>query len=67
MSKPDIIRAWRDTEYRLSLSEEQQALIPPHPAGLSAGLSGMKTPSESIPVSPFSIYYSCYWICNLDL
>lgn len=61
MSQQDIIRAWRDTEYRLSLSDEQQALIPPHPAGLS----GIQTPSESIPVSPFSVYYSCYWICNL--
>ena len=30
----DIIRAWKDEEYRLSLSEEQRALLPEHPAGL---------------------------------
>jgi mersacidin/lichenicidin family type 2 lantibiotic len=30
----DIIRAWKDEEYRLSLTEEQQALLPDNPAGL---------------------------------
>jgi len=31
----DIIRAWKDEEYRLSLSEEEQALLPANPAGLT--------------------------------
>ena len=62
MSQADIIRAWKDTEYRLSLSEAEQALIPPHPAGLS-GVQ-LNAPSEVIPSSPFTIYYSCYWICE---
>jgi len=30
----DIIRAWKDEEYRLSLSEAERALLPAHPAGL---------------------------------
>ena len=30
----DIIRAWKDEEYRLSLTEEQRALLPDSPAGL---------------------------------
>ena len=34
MSYRDIIRAWKDEEYRLSLSEEQRAVLPEHPAGL---------------------------------
>ena len=34
MSCLDIIRAWKDEEYRLSLSEEQRAVLPEHPAGL---------------------------------
>jgi mersacidin/lichenicidin family type 2 lantibiotic len=35
MSYQDIIRAWKDEEYRLSLSEEQHAVLPEHhPAGL---------------------------------
>ena len=34
MSTLDIIRAWKDEEYRLSLSAQQRALLPEHPAGL---------------------------------
>jgi len=30
----DIIRAWRDEEYQLSLSEEQHAVLPEHLTGL---------------------------------
>ena len=33
MSKSDIIRAWKDAVYRKSLSSEEQALMPAHPAG----------------------------------
>ena len=34
MSKDQIIRAWKDQEYRNSLSPAQQARIPENPAGL---------------------------------
>ena len=34
MSYLEIIRAWKDEEYRLSLSEEQRAQLPENPAGL---------------------------------
>ena len=34
MSKIDIIRAWRDEEYRLSLSEEERAQLPESPVGV---------------------------------
>lgn len=34
MSNVDIIRAWKDEEYRLSLTEAQLAALPPNPAGL---------------------------------
>ena len=34
MSYLDIIRAWKDEEYQLRLSEEQRAVLPEHPAGL---------------------------------
>ena len=33
MSKPDIIRPWKDAEYRNSLSKEQQAQLPESPIG----------------------------------
>jgi len=32
--KVDIARAWKDEEYRESLSPEQQALVPENPVGL---------------------------------
>jgi len=34
MTKVDIIRAWKDEEYRASLSEGERAKLPEHPAGL---------------------------------
>ena len=30
-----IIRAWKDVEFRLSLSEAERAQLPEHPAGLT--------------------------------
>jgi len=35
MSHEDIIRAWKDEEYRNSLSEEQRAQLPENPAGMN--------------------------------
>ena len=34
MSTRNIIRAWKDEEYRSSLTETERALLPEHPAGL---------------------------------
>ena len=36
MSIQDIIRAWKDANYRSSLSEHEQALLPAKPAGAIA-------------------------------
>jgi mersacidin/lichenicidin family type 2 lantibiotic len=33
MSHRDIIRAWKDAEFRSSLSETERAMLPSHPAG----------------------------------
>jgi mersacidin/lichenicidin family type 2 lantibiotic len=33
MSQQDIIRAWKDRNYRESLSQEQRSLLPENPAG----------------------------------
>ena len=35
MNTTNIIRAWKDEEYRLSLSDAERAMLPPHPAGWS--------------------------------
>ena len=34
MSQENIIRAWKDSDFRDSLSEAEKALLPEHPAGL---------------------------------
>jgi mersacidin/lichenicidin family type 2 lantibiotic len=34
MSSNNIIRAWKDPNYRNSLSEAERAALPPNPAGL---------------------------------
>ncbi len=31
----DVVRAWRDEEYRNSLSEAERATLPEHPVGLA--------------------------------
>jgi mersacidin/lichenicidin family type 2 lantibiotic len=33
MSKRNIIRAWKDSSYRNTLSEAERAALPPNPAG----------------------------------
>ena len=33
MSLQEIIRAWKDPEYRATLSEKQRSQLPKHPAG----------------------------------
>ena len=35
MNKHDVIRAWKDPFYRATLSEEAQASLPQHPAGIT--------------------------------
>jgi len=42
MNKIDIIRAWKDAEYRESLSDAQRAALPENPAGL------MELPAEAL-------------------
>jgi len=34
MSKPDVVRAWKDEDYRMSLSEAERRMLPSNPAGL---------------------------------
>jgi len=34
MKQNDIVRAWKDAEFRAELSPEERALLPENPAGL---------------------------------
>jgi mersacidin/lichenicidin family type 2 lantibiotic len=35
MSAEDVIRAWKNREFRNSLSEAEQAAVPAHPSGIT--------------------------------
>ena len=57
MSHLEIIRAWKDEEYRFSLSDAEQVLLPDHPAGfitltdadLDVVAGGTKPPTTTYP------------------
>ncbi len=53
MSKLDVIRAWKDEEYRESLTEEERRLLPEHPAGMielgDAELEGVGGGAKFLP------------------
>ena len=58
MSDSDVIRAWKDLEYRESLSERERALLPESPVGmvelsdtdlLRAGGAGEEEPDSTAP------------------
>lgn len=55
-----IVRAWKDEEYRTSLSLEEQAGLPSHPAGLIE-LSGVGqgTIANEIPPPTGGLSFDC--------
>jgi len=68
MSYEQIIHAWKNLEYRLSLSDAEGTLLPDHPAGLTE-----LTAQDMEPVLGGGVYYSdcyctdgnatCQWYC----
>ncbi len=63
MNKTDVIRAWKDPFYRASLSEEAQAALPQHPAGVAdltddqirtLSVSGAPPRRRTAPTTPTS-------------
>ena len=59
MSDRDVIRAWKDEEYRASLSEDELAVTPPNPAG-ALGI-GPVTEVNDVDGPPGT------WLCNSGL
>ena len=72
MSKLDIIRAWKDEEYRESLNSDEQNMLPANPAGqveLTAGEledidGGTGWPCLSISLTFGISVQICYSIYN---
>ena len=57
MKKADVIRAWRNPEYRESLSEDLRFQMPDHPAGLVA------LDDEDLRHSVGGTMYSSHGVC----
>ncbi len=69
MKNAQVIRAWKDVEYRLGLSQAERGLLPAHPSGaieLSeaelAGASG-GTIVVSVLCRPISWFCQATWVC----
>jgi len=64
MSNIDVIRAWKDEEYRLGLSEAERALLPAHPAG-AVEISDADLRAGNVAITPSHIDTNC--ICTFNL
>ncbi|GAB4239065.1 MAG: hypothetical protein Kow0049_26190 [Stanieria sp.] len=61
MSNIDIIRAWKDDEYRNSLSEEERSQLPENPAGI------IELSDEEMENVAGSTFWGCggsFWGCG---
>ncbi|HEY0170310.1 MAG TPA: mersacidin/lichenicidin family type 2 lantibiotic [Pyrinomonadaceae bacterium] len=71
MNREQIIRAWKDSEYRAGLSEAERSLLPEHPAGiveLPDELMGVVAGAEESSTWRGSTYGCCdtqpYFACG---
>jgi mersacidin/lichenicidin family type 2 lantibiotic len=64
MSKQNIIRAWKDAEYRNSLSAAEQAALPDNPAGaIELTLAELEAVTGGSNTSyPDISSHSCCWM-----
>jgi mersacidin/lichenicidin family type 2 lantibiotic len=71
MTHTDIIRAWKDPEYRLSLGDAERTQLPAHPAGrieltdaqLDAAVGGIPA---TLVLATISLAVSCLWCKSHD-
>lgn len=61
-SVKDIIRAWKDPEYRSRLGAERQAKLPAHPAGeIETAQKALKHLNGKFT---HTIFDNCTWFCT---
>lgn len=58
MSNADVIRAWKDDAYRMSLSPEERAALPANPAGVAAE-SGVKLSADGDTLDEITCGFCC--------
>ena len=68
MSRLDVVRAWKDEDYRMSLTEAERRLVPINPAGLieiSDAELGAAAGGDQYPTL-MSFQFICSWVggCN---
>jgi|RhiMetdeSRZDD1v2_1073273.scaffolds.fasta_scaffold305156_1 mersacidin/lichenicidin family type 2 lantibiotic len=70
MCKPDVVRAWKDEEYRMSLSESELMMLPTNPAGLieisDRDLGAVAGGEQAPGVMSFQVICSYIGGCNSD-
>ena len=70
MCKLDVVRAWKDEDYRMSLSEAERRMLPINPAGLieiSDRELGVVSGGEQVPrMMSFQVICSYIGGCNSD-
>jgi mersacidin/lichenicidin family type 2 lantibiotic len=59
MKKIDVVRAWRDEEYRNSLTEAERASLPENPAGLAVVEDSVLQSITGGCGTPTTFVYSC--------
>jgi mersacidin/lichenicidin family type 2 lantibiotic len=67
MTRHQIIRAWKDPEYRSKLSKAERELLPAHPAGLvelaDADLDAVAGARPCYGLTTYGTYTSLGWRC----
>ncbi len=63
MTNDEIIRAWKDEDYRDSLSEEQRSQLPENPAGMVEEVVEL-TPEEQEELRGGGDYYTKWGLCH---
>lgn len=67
MKKKNIIRAWKDEEYRESLSDAERATLPENPVGLTEfsndDLRAVYGGNEKTPVGTVTSWKICSYDC----
>jgi mersacidin/lichenicidin family type 2 lantibiotic len=59
MGSVDLVRAWKDAEYRQSLTKEERAVLPENPAGLHE-LSEAELGEAAGADQGYTYWSSCY-------
>jgi mersacidin/lichenicidin family type 2 lantibiotic len=66
MSRSNIIRAWKDEEYRRSLSEAESEIMPPNPAGVTELSDDQLKKAAGGTFSQFgcTVFFCPSWTCR---